>query len=296
MPSYRVVNKVKANFDEVYQAPTPHAYFTTMNQLEYAIGQEARPFFLAAVALLRRQLQNQAPIRMLDLGCSYGVGSALVKYGFTFGEIADFFSSHSDTNYRQCVKDTKEWLAENGPAQPLTCVGADASAEAIKFGAETGLLDGGIAHDLEADQRLTPEECALIQKCNLLISTGAIGYVGERTLQAILQQLGKAKPLPRGPYIVVTILRMFAPETISKTFMAHEYKFTPVPGVHLRQRRFHDDTEQAETIRLVEARGLDASTLEADGYHYADLFVGAPAADHPELLQAMADTWLKLQS
>ena len=45
MISYRSANEVKASFDNIYQAPTPHAYFATMNELEYAIGQEARPFF-----------------------------------------------------------------------------------------------------------------------------------------------------------------------------------------------------------------------------------------------------------
>lgn len=296
MSNYRVVNQVKANFDDVYQAPTPHAYFEAMDQLEYAIGQEARPFFLSTVALMRQQLGDKTPIRMLDLGCSYGVGSALVKYGFSFTEVADFFSRHSDSDYGQCIKDTREWLAENEPQTPISCVGADASAEAIKFGAESGLLDNGIAHDLESDPRLAPEECALMQKCNLLISTGAIGYVGERTLDAILQQLGKDKSQPHGPYIVVTILRMFSPDLVAKTFAAHGFKFVQVPEVHLRQRRFQDETEQKKIIKQIQAHGLNTDTLEADGYQYADLFVGAPEADLPALLQAMGKTWKTLQS
>lgn len=296
MSSYQVVNQVKANFDNVYQAPTPHAYFQTMDQLEYAIGQEARPFFLSTVALMKRQLGPQTPIRMLDLGCSYGVGSALVKYGFSFSEIADFFSTHPDSNYRQCIKETREWLAENKPEQPISCIGADASAEAIKFGADSGLLDDGIAHDLESDPRLAPEECALMQKCNLLISTGAIGYVGDRTLDAILQQLGKDTSRAHGPYIVVTILRMFSPELVSGTLAAHGYAFRQVPEVHLRQRRFQNQTEQQKTIRQIRARGLNPDALEADGYHYADLFVGAPETDLPALMQAMQETWRKLQA
>lgn len=294
MPNYRTANRVKANFDEVYQAPTPHAYFAEMNRIEYAIGSEARPFFLAAVNLMRRQYQNKFPIRMLDLGCSYGVGSALVKYGFSFAEIADFFGNHEAKDYRQCVKDTREWLAEAGPAKPISCVGADSSAKTIKFASDSGLLDGGIVQDLEQDQRLTPEECALMQKCNLLICTGAIGYVGERTVSAILQQLGKDQPLPHGPYSVVTILRMFDSEPIKKSFGEHGYKFAAVPDVHLRQRRFHDEKEQAATIPLVRERGLDPGGLEADGYLYADLFVAAPEADFPPLHQAMSETWQKL--
>jgi hypothetical protein len=295
MPNYQVVNEVKANFDDVYQSPTPHAYFSTMNELEYAIGQEARPYFLSAVALMRRQLGHQIPVRMLDLGCSYGVGSALVKYGFSFSEIADFFARDPDSNSHQCIKDTREWLAENEPDNPISCIGADSSEEAIHFGTESGLLDEGMARDLESDPRLAPEECALIQKCNLLISTGAIGYVGERTLNPILQQLGKNRHRPHGPYIVVTILRMFSPELITKTFAAHGFKFLQVPEVHLRQRRFHNETEEEETIKAVQKRGLETDILEADGYHHADLFVGAPESDHPDLMQAMVETWKKLQ-
>lgn len=295
MPDYQVINEAKANFDEVYQSPTPHAYFATMNRLEYAIGQEARPYFLAATALLRRQLPAASPIRMLDLGCSYGVGSALVKYGFSFAEIADFFSHHSE-NYGESVEDTRDWLKDHGDAQALTCVGADASAEAIKFAAEAGLLDAGIAQDMEQDQRLNPEDCALMQKCNLLISTGAIGYVGERTLNTILQQLGKQGSSPHGPYTVVTILRMFDPAPVTKTFAAHGYQFAPVPGVHLRQRRFHDEAEQAETMQLARQRGLEVDEFEGRGYLYADLFVGAPAGDLPALMQAMQETHRKLST
>lgn len=295
MTSYQSANAVKTSFDDVYQAPTPHAYFATMNDLEYAIGQEARPFFHSAVGLMRRQLGKEVPIRMLDLGCSYGVGSALVKYGFSFGEIADFFQNSADQDYRQCVKETREWLAESDLVTPITCVGADASAEAIKFASDAGLIDGGIAHDLETDQDLNPEERQLIRKCNLLISTGAIGYVGEKTLSAILKELGKSSSLTHGPYSVVTILRMFEPEPIAATFAKFGYKFAPVPGVHLRQRRFHDDKEQQETIRLLTKRGLGTETLEATGYLYADLFIGSPQADLHGLLQQMEETWESLE-
>ena len=294
MKSYRSLNEVKARFDEVYCSPTPHAYFNEMHSLEYAIGQEARPYFHAIVSLMRRKLGPQQTIRMLDLGCSYGVGSALVKYGFSFGEIAGFFENQASRDFKVCVKDTRDWLADNQPAKPVSCIGADASSEAIHFATEAGLIDGGIAQDLEKDQDLSDEDRGLIRQCNLLISTGAIGYVGEKTLSAILSHLGKGRTSV-GPFTAVTILRMFPSEPVVRTFEQFGYQFKPVPGVQLRQRRFRDDEEQCETLRILNERHLDTSGLEAEGYLYADLYVAGPTAELDEVLAQMELMRLKLE-
>lgn len=294
MTNYESANEAKANFNAVYQSSTPHAYFSEMNRLEYAIGQEARPYFQSVMTLMRRRLGSETPIRMLDLGCSYGVGSALVKYGFRFSEIADFFENEANRDYCDCVDDTKSWLADNDVARPLTCVGADASSEAIKFASAAGLIDDGIAQDLETDQQLPPQERSLVRHCNLLTSTGAIGYVGEKTVSTILAHLGKAYPNEPGPYTAVTILRMFPMEQIRQTFDQFGYRFEQAPGVRLRQRRFRDEKEQAETIQLLADRGLETDGWESTGYLYADLYVAAPAAELDLVLQQVEVTRLEL--
>jgi len=294
MKSYRSLNEVKARFDEVYCSPTPHAYFNEMHSLEYAIGQEARPYFQALVSWMRRKLGAQQTVRMLDLGCSYGVGAALVKYGFSFGEIADFFESQTNRDYNHCVKDTREWLADNEPVKPVSCIGADSSSEAIRFATEAGLIDDGITTDLEMDEQLSDEERGLIRQCNLLVSTGAIGYVGEKTLSIILSHLGKGRSAP-GAYATVTILRMFPAEPIARTFKQFGYHFSIVPDVLLRQRRIRDDEEQCETLRILNERELDTNGLESEGYLYADLYVAGPATDLESILDQMKEMRLRLE-
>ena len=294
MITYESANEAKSNFNDVYLAPTPHAYFGEMHRLRYAIGQEARPYFKAAVALLRRQLPTDATVRMFDLGCSYGVGSALVKYGFSFAEIADFFADKAEKDFRGCVKDMRHWLDEASAVNRLTCIGADSSAPAIKFAIEAGLIEDGIAHDFEADPKLDDRECELVKAADLLISTGTIGYVGEKTLSTILRKLGEARPTDRVPLTVVTILRMFTPEPITTTFANFGYRFEAVPGVRLRQRRFDNEHEQKETMRLVRARGLDPTGWESTGYLYADLFIGARPDSFAPLLSSMQDVARRL--
>ena len=286
---YEAANETKSNFDDVYQSPTPHAYFGEMQRLNYVIGQEAKPYFRGAVALLRRQLPANSTVRILDLGCSYGVGSALVKYGFSFDEILGFFAEDAAHGFRACVSDTRSWLKEGSAVNRLSCVGADASAPAVKFAVEAGLIEDGIAHDFEADPKLDEHERDLIGACDLLISTGTIGYVGERTVSTILRQLGEARPTNRVPITVVTILRMFSPKPIAATFERFGYRFEAVPRVRLRQRRFADAREQMETMRLLRSRGIDPNGWETTGYLYADLFIGARPDAFPPLLAAMQE-------
>lgn len=287
MTSYDTANEIKSSFDAIYHAPTPHAYFAEMHRLEYAIGEQAKRYFKAAAVLLRRQLGSREAVRMLDLGCSYGVGSALVKYGFSFGELAAFFERDTRVDRGACIAKTRKWIAQSGARDPIACVGADVSEPAVTFATRAGLIEEGIVHDLEADPRLTEDESALVADCNLLISTGTIGYVGERTLSALLSCLGTVRAGAHGPYAVVTILRMFSPDVVASTFERFGYRFAPVPGVRLRQRRFHDTREQRETLRLLRQRGVDPTGWEDTGHLYADLFAAAPPRDFTALLDAM---------
>lgn len=288
--TYESANEAKSSFNDVYQAPTPHAYFAEMHRLGYAIGQAARPYFKAAAALLKRQLGGAEAVRMLDLGCSYGVGSALVKHGFSFEDLAEFFERAAPRDRSACIDATRAWIETNGADDAIACIGADVSRPAVTFAARAGLIEDGIARDLEADPHLTPEERALVADCNLLTSTGTIGYVGERTVSTLLASLGRARVHTFGPYVAVTILRLFPPEPVAATFKRFGFRFEAVPGVRLRQRRFDGDRERQETLRLLRRRGVDPAGWEDSGYLYADLFIGARPTDFPALREAMLAT------
>jgi len=294
--SYELANNVKSSFDDVYHAATPHAYFGEMQRLGYEIGEQAKPYFCVAAELLHRQLGLDHPVRLLDLGCSYGVGAALLNHRFSFAELADFFSDQASEDYRECVEETRELIASEGTEPSLECAGADASGEAIRFAVETGLLEAGIAKNLEDDDRLDSQDAAVLKQCSLLTSTGAIGYVGQKTLTPFLELLGKGLKLSHGPYAVVTILRMFDPEPIARTFAKSGYKFVRVSGIHLRQRAFDGNRELDETVDLLQRRGVDPEGWETEGHLYADLFAAAPEQDLDALVSCLQRVNHKLKS
>jgi carnitine O-acetyltransferase len=183
------------------------------------------------------------------------------------------------------------WLNIAPPACDVRVVGLDSSVPAIQFAVDAGLLDGGIARDLESPgPALTAEEQSWFRSCNLLISTGAVGYVTDRTLGVVLDHLGKDYPGRFGPFAVLTILRMFEPTPIADAFGAHGFTFGSVPEVRLPQRRFIDDTERQQVLAVLHDRGLETAGWEDQGKQFSDLFIAAPPAQYELLYERMIAT------
>ena len=287
---YDTANEAKATFDEVYFSPTPHAYFLEMDRHQYAIGEEAKPYFQAAVRHLQSENSDGLQPRVLDLGCSYGVGSALLKHDLGYRDISGFFANEAPLDRAECVKIASRWISDRTACPDMEFVGLDCSSPALEFAESVGLLRHGIAKNFEEGAKATEAELSKIRGCNLLFSTGAIGYVGERTLSVILGELGRAHPENVSPYVVVTVLRMFDPRPIANCFESFRYRFERVPGVRLRQRRFTDPNEQRETISLLRKRDIDTEGWEDEGWLYADLYVGARRADFDPLYEAIGNT------
>jgi hypothetical protein len=286
--SFESANEAKASFDDVYTAPTPHAYIASMARNGYEIGEQARPYCAAAAEFLRERNADAWPVQMLDVGCSYGMGSAFVKFGCSFDELVAFYATRAPLEYRAACEATRMWLHVAPPACDVRVVGLDSSVPAIRFAVDAGLLDGGIARDFEdTDVSPTEDECAWFRSCNLLISTGAIGYVTERTLDSVLPHLGQDHPGEYGPFAVVTILRIFELPAVSEVFEKHGFKLGRVPGIRLPQRRFTDAEERANVLSVLHGRGIDTREWEDQGKHFADLFVAARPGQFDLLKECM---------
>jgi len=284
--TYATTNSAKASFFDHYTAPTPHAYLTEMRKLGYQIAQQATPY-LAAAAELVAEANPAWPVQMLDVGCSYGIGSAFVRHGCSFEELVSFFDSRAPQDYAECVAATRAWLGITRPAMDMRVVGLDASANAIRFGLDAGLLDGGLACDLEQTQ-LDATGKAWVRGCNMLICTGAIGYVGRQTFRKVLTELGRDNPGKCGPVAILTVLRMFDEAPIAEEFARADWHFTKIRGARLPQRAFASRSEQAEVVAKLQARGLDTAQWESQGVLYADLYAAAPGGEHQSLVERLS--------
>jgi len=255
----------KISLEGIYTQPDPRGYFTTLRALDYAVPGAAAPVFRRLAARYRRAYDVPVPT-VLDIGCSYGVNAALYR-GATMDGLYARYGGWTGT--RAALLERDRDLVRAGP-RDARWVGLDVSRPALAYATEAGFLDAAVQADLEADEP-TPRQRALLGGADLVVSTGCLGYVTERTLARVVAAAGG-----RLPWMAHFLLRMFPFDRIAARLSALGYDTVRVGGV-FPQRRFASAREQARIIETMTAAGVDPAGLEAAGRLYARLYVSTPA-------------------
>ncbi|MES9609479.1 class I SAM-dependent methyltransferase [Actinomadura sp. NPDC000929] len=260
----------KISLDHIYTSPDPRAYFGTLRELHYDIPELAKPHFQRLIAEYREARGVPVPT-VLDIGCSYGINAALLKYGVTMADLYDRYGGPDALGYtraRLLARD-RELVRSRETTSRLRFLGLDASDSALSYALEAGFLDGAVHADLENDEP-TPEQRAQLAGTDVVISTGCLGYVTERTITRVVEAHGEHRP-----WMAHFVLRMFPFDPVADALAAAGYTTVRHDGL-FRQRRFATPQEQALVLDRLADVGADPSGLETGGWFYAQLYVSRP--------------------
>ncbi|MEV0074387.1 hypothetical protein [Amycolatopsis sp. NPDC050768] len=131
--------------------------------------------------------------------------------------------------------------------------------------------------DLEQDDP-TPEQQDLLAGVDLVISTGCVGYVTDKTIARVAHG--------SRPWMAHFVLRMFSYDPVAASLAELGYQSVGVDGV-FRQRRFASAEEQTQIVETLSSAGMDPEGLETDGWLYAQLYISRPAGAGTELATVM---------
>ncbi|MFI7119704.1 class I SAM-dependent methyltransferase [Amycolatopsis sp. NPDC049868] len=251
----------KINFDDIYTEPDPRAFFGTLRRLDYDIPQQAKAYFANLIDEYRAEAGVKVPT-VLDLGCSYGVNAALYRCGTSMERLYDHYASAASLSRDELIARDRR-LVEN---DTVRFIGLDASAPALDYALAAGFIDEAIHADLESEDP-TEEQRALLSEVDIVISTGCVGYVTEKTLVRIARE--------NRPWMAHFVLRMFSYGPVADSLGELGYETTGVEGV-FRQRKFASDEEQTQILDNLSVAGVDPRGLEEGGRLYARLFVSRP--------------------
>ena len=283
----------KADFDDIYRESDPREYFRVLCGLDYVIPDLAKIPFRSIINA--RSASQTEPVKVLDVGCSYGINSALVQYPFA---IDDLTGRYSCPHMYGVASDRLKELDRNYfAAWPKLCnaefYGIDTSKPATSYAKSVGLLKDAVNSNLEngtpneADRAVMRDADMIIstgcetypthpvemimRDADMIISTGCVGYVSHRTFANIMacQTDRRRKP----PVVVSFVLRMYSFEGVAAELARHGLVTEKLEGITFVQRRFHSRQEFDATVKKLSAMGISPAGKESDGLLHAELFI-----------------------
>ncbi|MGY8678399.1 class I SAM-dependent methyltransferase [Bradyrhizobium sp. UFLA05-153] len=266
------INQSKAVFDDIYALDDPRAYFSVLGDLDYMIPDVAEPVVRQILAA-KASATGLTPT-VLDVGCSYGINAAVHRFPLTFGGLRHRYARREmrAISSETLVRLDRSFYASWPDVGLARFIGLDISAPAISYATGVGLLEQGIVADLERES-LSADSARAIRSADVIMSTGCIGYVTEKTFSKILDATEKR------PWIVSFVLRMFPFDSLAATFAKHGLVTERLTGATFIQRRFRDAEEFESSLAALAALGVDANGLESEGLFHADLILSRPEAD-----------------
>ncbi|MEZ5892618.1 MAG: hypothetical protein R3C58_05680 [Parvularculaceae bacterium] len=267
---YDAANEAKANFDDDYNAPDPRAYYMTLGALDYQIPTNAKPVFQKVIAAMKRP---RAP-KIVDVGCSYGVNAAMLRLDTTFEEMMQRYTQPGvmDQSSAQTIIQDAADFASGAGDDPAAFIGLDVAGEAAGYADAVGLIDEAVVANLE-EAPPDAEAAAAMAGAGLIITTGAVGYVGAETFAHIVE----AAETP--PWVAAFVLRQFPFEDIAGRLRDYGLVTEKLQGETFLQRRFRDEEEQEGAIAALHSAGRDPQGFETDGYYHAEFYLARPAGE-----------------
>lgn len=259
----------KIDLSAIYDQPDPRSYYQTLVRLDYRIPEAARSIFSRVIAALRAARDDEI-ITTLDVGSSYGVNAAILKHGYGLSELFNLYGATTAgglSRERLIARDRSLFQGDGDP--DLEIVGLDTAEAAIDYASAANILDSGIVADLET-RPPTGQEASRLAGIDLVISTGAIGYVGVPTFTRILDSVR------RPPWLALFALRMFPIDDIAAELKARGYAIFHLRGQTFRQRRFAGADERAEVLSRLASLGIDPAGLELEGWYQAEFSLALP--------------------
>lgn len=272
--SFTKMNEAKADLKYIYNQRDPRAYFRELSKLDYVIPGTAKPLFKKLIERLEKR-QRKA-VRILDLGCSYGVNAAMLKHDMTMPELYAHWAPNRfvDADPDEVLAYDKCFFDARSEPGAIEVVGLDQAENAVTFAEESGLIDEGVVANLEVQPlpELAKEGLAPV---DLVTSTGCVGYVTERTFERLLPTITKG----RAPWFANFVLRLFPFDKIELALAKWGYLTEKLEGRTFVQRRFASEDEQRQIVRLLHDKGIDPAGKEADGYLHAEFYLSRPAEE-----------------
>jgi hypothetical protein len=272
----------KASFGHIYNLGDPRAYFETLGRFDYIAPQNGYLVFSPLIQAKKRLLGGGSEeMTVVDLCCSYGLNGALLKYEVTMDDLYERYRSQdlaSLSSEELAGADAEFFRLRKRKASPKV-VGIDVADNAVSYALRVGLLDEGFVENLEENEP-TDALSEAVAETDLLVVTGGVGYVWERTFERLLGCMTEEGDVP---WVATFPTRMMDYEPIAKVLSRYGLVTEKLPERTFAQRRFTSIDEQEYVLGELARMGIDPEGREAVGYYHTECYLSRPPEQVSEI-------------
>lgn len=275
----------KADFGHVYNKADPREYFQAVYPLGYQAPAHGKWIFTRLVQWRRENLK-QPDVVVLDLCCSYGINAALLNHDLTFDALGARYCSPELATLATdaLVSADRAFYHEHRRADPVPVLGIDVANKAVAYAQRVGLHWAGSSENLEV-QDPGAALARLLSRVDLIIVTGGIGYITERTFDRVLRYAATRENC----WVAAFALRWVNYERIAKILANYRLSTEKLVGHTFRQRRFANERERHYVLDALGRLGIDPTGKETTGWYHSNFFLSHPEGHpRPPLHQLLA--------
>ncbi|MBX3581488.1 MAG: hypothetical protein KF810_06315 [Rhizobiaceae bacterium] len=269
----------KLSLDHINNRADPREYFSVLSKLDYRVPELAKPFFRRLIEV-KRDEKGESATKVVDVGCSYGVNAALLKHDMSMDDLIQLYCNDAPDSRDVMLRRDRALFSEAAD-DDLSVVGLDIAQKAVAYAVDVGILDAGVATDLERNE-LSQSDRAAVDEPDMIISTGCVGYVTRTSLEPLVEA-GQ----DNGVWMANFVLRMFDYDPVEEMMGSRGYVTEKLEGAYFPQRRFVSSNEHENVMENLHRRGLEPKPAEREGWYLAELHVSRPAAVAAQPLEAI---------
>ena len=262
----------KHSFAPTYNLKWPNRYLDAHRTLDYVIPQNAKSVFERVVAACMRT-RGKSSLKIVDIGCSYGINAALLKCSTTLDELYTETASPHGVLRKRNIDSHRGFFKARTRRHDLSFVGLDPASRAVDYALQVGLIDAAVNADLEAHD-LVDSDRALLSDADLIISTGCVGYVTERTFARLYPAIAESRP-----WVACFVMHPFVYHGIARMLDDHGLATTEIHAWRQRQRRFSTSREKRKVLASMKALDIDDRFERSTGYIYASFHLSVPRCE-----------------
>jgi hypothetical protein len=258
----------KHDFAPTYDRVWPHAYLKAHLALDYVIPHNAKTVFNQVIANCMRDRQKER-LKIIDVGCSYGINAALLKCDLALDELYAA-ALPGGALYKRNIDAHRVFFDKSIHRDDLVIVGVDPARRAIGYAKTVGLIDAAVTSDLERHDP-SEQDVELLRGADLIISTGCVGYVTERTFDRLYRVVSQSRPR-----VACFVMHPFPYGRIAETLDAYGLQTREIETWRQRQRRFSTSGERRSIVSSMKQLDMDSRLERTTGYVYASFHLSLP--------------------